>query len=260
MAWIESHQDLRDHPKVARLARLLDVQRTTAIGLLHHLWWWALDHAEDGDLGEYDAHDIAEACSWDGDAEALVKALLECGPGSKVGFVEDRDGRWLLHDWWQYAGKLVARRRADRDRKRAERGSPPAGPLEVPSVSDGRLADGAKTACAQNRQNQPDRGDDPAATGGAPSTRKKPATRAPESFEVTALLRSWAESKSLTLVDLAAETERFLDHHRAKGSAFSDWNAAWRTWMTRAQQYASERPRPAAVGERRDFHGNRIIT
>lgn len=61
-------------------------------------------------------------------------------------------------------------------------------------------------------------------------------------------LRSWATSKGLALVDLAAETEQFLDHHRAKDSAFSDWTAAWRTWMTRAQRYASERQRSGRNG------------
>lgn len=154
MAWIESHQELRDHPKVARLARLLEVDRATAIGMLHLLWWWALDHAESGDLGEYDAVDIADACLWEGPAETLVKALLDCGPGTREGFIEEVEGRWVLHNWWQYAGKLVARRRQDRERKQAGRqallvGSPP----DELGTSNGRPPDGAQTAYVteQNR-------------------------------------------------------------------------------------------------------------
>lgn len=147
MAWIESHQELRTSAKVARLGRLLDISRPSVIGMLHLLWWWALDHAENGDISDFDAGDIADACCWDGDPEALVKALRECGPGAKAGFIEDAEGRWVLHDWWQYAGKLVARRRSDRDRKRAERLADP----ESRGTSDGPPADGARTACAQNR-------------------------------------------------------------------------------------------------------------
>jgi len=39
-----------------------------------------------------------------------------------------------------------------------------------------------------------------------------------------------------------AETEQFVDHHRAKGSRMADWDAAWRTWMR-----SSYRKRPAAA-------------
>lgn len=161
MAWIESHQELRDHPKVARMGRLLDVPRTSVIGTLHLLWWWALDHAEDGDVTDYDALDLALACDWEGDPEALVKALLECGPGSKDGFLVETGGRMVLHDWWQYAGKLVARRRIDRERKQKERGSPP--DLHVQRTSNGQAQEVAGSPCGteQNRT-QPDPSPPPA--------------------------------------------------------------------------------------------------
>lgn len=156
MAWIESHQELRDHPKVARLGRLLDVHRTSAIGMLHLLWWWALDHAEDGDVTDFDAMDLALAADWEGDPEVLVKALLECGPGRREGFLAENEGRLVLHDWWQYAGKLVARRRIDRDRKRESRTPPDQG---VQWTSNRHVADGSETAYVTEpnptEQNQP---------------------------------------------------------------------------------------------------------
>jgi hypothetical protein len=34
------------------------------------------------------------------------------------------------------------------------------------------------------------------------------------------------------------EVTRWLDHHRAKGSRFVDWAAAWRTWRSRAEEYS----------------------
>ena len=42
MAWIESHQDLADHPKMIRCALELGIEEAAMIGYLHRLWWWAL--------------------------------------------------------------------------------------------------------------------------------------------------------------------------------------------------------------------------
>jgi hypothetical protein len=68
--------------------------------------------------------------------------------------------------------------------------------------------------------------------------RRKRRTPAPKAFEITADLRSWAEAKGLRF-DLDAETERFLDYHRSKGNAHSDWKAAWRNWMAKAVQFGT---------------------
>src|SRR5450756_2179828 len=73
--WIKSHQSLRTHPKTRKLARRLDVRVPEAIGTLHCLWWWAVDYAEDGDLSKFDHDDIADACEWVGDADALIAAV-----------------------------------------------------------------------------------------------------------------------------------------------------------------------------------------
>lgn len=78
MAWIESHQEIRLHPKVRRLATLLEIELSQAIGHLHCLWWWVLDYAPDGDLGQFQNEEIAAACEWSGDAHRLVEALAAC--------------------------------------------------------------------------------------------------------------------------------------------------------------------------------------
>jgi hypothetical protein len=72
---------------------------------------------------------------------------------------------------------------------------------------------------------------------------RKRATQAPDSIDITDAMRTWAASKA-PRVDLTSETERFLDHHRAKGSTFKDWTAAWRTWMSRAEGYGNVRQLP----------------
>src|SRR3954463_10759668 len=101
MAWIESHQELAQHPKTRRLVRTLGVGLPTAIGHLHMLWWWAMDYAAEGDLSAYSDEDIADAVSWAGDASTFVTALRAAG------FLNaDR----TIHDWHTYVGRLLEKR------------------------------------------------------------------------------------------------------------------------------------------------------
>ena len=121
MAWIEAHQELRDHPKTKRAARLLGISRPQMIGHLLCLWWWCLDYAEDGNLSDFDAEDIADAAEWDDDANEFVAALIDCGPADRPGFII-RDGDSLsVKDWSQYGGKYITKRNQGRDRQRAWR-------------------------------------------------------------------------------------------------------------------------------------------
>jgi hypothetical protein len=113
MAWIESHQSLRLHPKTRKLARELGVSLPQAIGHLHCLWWWALDYAQDGDLSQYEADEIADGAEWDGDPAVFIESLRRCG------FVTDK----AIHDWQDYAGRLIERREKNRERMRQARGA-----------------------------------------------------------------------------------------------------------------------------------------
>ena len=73
---------------------------------------------------------------------------------------------------------------------------------------------------------------------------RKADTDAPDVFPITESMRDWGRQHA-PLVDGTKQTRQFLDHHRAKGSVFKDWTAAWRTWMGNAQSYA-ERDRAAS--------------
>jgi hypothetical protein len=75
---------------------------------------------------------------------------------------------------------------------------------------------------------------------------RKRGTTAPDHFDITDKLRGWA-TENAPGIDVDAETENFLDHHRAKGSTFKSWDAAWRTWMRNAVKFAQQ-PRLRAVG------------
>jgi DnaD/phage-associated family protein len=115
MAWIESHQELARHPKTKKLSRLLGVSLPAAVGHLHFLWWWAMDYAQDGDISRFDEYDIADACGWDGEAKKIVTALIDSG------FVDQESTGLVIHDWYEYAGRLIDKREQNRERKRRSR-------------------------------------------------------------------------------------------------------------------------------------------
>lgn len=115
MAWIQSHQSLLTHRKTGRLARVLRMSRVTAVGHLHAVWWWCLDNAPDGDITDITDDEIAEAAMWEGEPSEFVDALIGAG------FVDRCDGQTVVHDWNDYAGKLVSKRKTDAERKRRQR-------------------------------------------------------------------------------------------------------------------------------------------
>jgi len=112
MSWIESHQSLLTHRKTIRAATELGISKYLLIGHLHALWWWALDNLDDqGCLLDLTDAEIAHAAGWPRKAPPFVQAL------TLAGFIDGALGRRGLHDWWQYAGKLNAKRATDRARK-----------------------------------------------------------------------------------------------------------------------------------------------
>src|SRR3990167_7774095 len=113
MAWIESHQSLATHRKTMALEAALGIDTPQAVGHLHLLWWWALDNAPDGDLSNVVDAVIARGAQWRGKAGDFVAALTASG------FLDE--GQRQIHDWNDYAGRLVAQREKNRERMRAQR-------------------------------------------------------------------------------------------------------------------------------------------
>lgn len=83
------------------------------IGTLVSLWLWALDNAQDGSLEGVSDKTIARVCDFpEKKAGKLMEALL------KHGFVDCDGDHYIIHDWYDYAGKLMDRREKDRERKK----------------------------------------------------------------------------------------------------------------------------------------------
>ncbi len=116
MSWIESHQELANHPKTKKMARKLGETIPSTIGRLHFLWWWAMDYAQTGDLSKFEPSDIADAVMWDGNPNEVLTALIESG------FIDAcEDGTLAIHDWNDYAGRLIDKRKQNTERKRLSR-------------------------------------------------------------------------------------------------------------------------------------------
>ncbi len=90
----------------------------TAVGHLHMFWWWAMEFAQDGDVSKFEAEDIADAMEYDGDPDVLMDALIYAG------YIDQTASGRVIHDWYDYAGKLIERRKSDALRKANSRRKP----------------------------------------------------------------------------------------------------------------------------------------
>lgn len=242
MAWIPSHQELRDHPKARKASRHAGVSLPQMVGHLHMLWWWALDHAPDGDLSKYDADDLADAAMWEGDPETLVKALRDCGPGESEGFLTD-DHR--LHDWDEYGGKYGQRVEAAR-KAAAARWHPNSNADALPPDSEGNADASGGASDPQTNGNAEESRGDKSRKPSTPPSGASPARgkRLPE---------DWHPEQEPELVKAiggqqAAKREwaKFRDYWLAKpgkDGRKTDWQATWRNWLRRAAESGPSKAR-----------------
>jgi len=70
-----------------------------------------------------------------------------------------------------------------------------------------------------------------------PIVARKRATQAPETFVIGEKLEEWLGEQGLTTTSVAEEVHHFLDYHKAKGSTFLDWDAAFRTWVRNSKKF-----------------------
>jgi hypothetical protein len=235
MPWLPSHQELREHPKTRRLTVMLGVPRAQVIGHLHCLWWWALTYADDGDLTRFDSLDIALAAEWEGDPQTFVDALLGCGGGGGAGFLDVRgdDGLWL-HDWDEYGGKYVEKRRREADRLREHRKS------SEGRTNGVRSTDAVDTANVGGKRRVEKSREEVIGASGEPKLEKRPLVLLPEGWAPNEKHKSFASENGL---DLDHEADQFRSHHQAKGSTYKDWDAAFRTWLGNAKKFQAQAPR-----------------
>ena len=138
MAWIKIHQQLKDHRKVFAAADELEICHVHMIGHIVSFWLWALDNAPSGSLEGISHRMIAKAAQWEKDPELFVDAL------ENAGFLDLRgDGELEIHDWYEYTGKLIDRREAEKQRSRRRRAA--ANATDDQETTDGQPTDDQRT-------------------------------------------------------------------------------------------------------------------
>ena len=243
MAWLQSHQELRSHPKTVKAARMLGVDLPTMIGHLHLLWWWALDHAPDGDLSKFDDEDIAMGAEFLRDGKTFVRVLMTCGPKGRAGFLTDS---YLLHDWNEYGGKY--QRRVEIAKQAAE------ARWTKNSQEQALLIDPQNDAYAlpeQSASNAEERRGEEKRKDQERSSSRKRADRAQR------LPDGWTPADEPELIaklgvnrqHVARELERFIDYWISQPGARGrkvNWQATWRNWLRRSVEIQSGGKAPEA--------------
>ncbi|GIO36910.1 hypothetical protein J41TS12_17710 [Paenibacillus antibioticophila] len=116
-----------------------------------------MEFAQDGDVSKFEAEDIADAMEYDGDPDVLMDALIYAG------YIDQTETGRVIHDWYDYAGKLIERRKSDALRKANSRRKPAEdnkdsadSPKDVQRTTDGN---GAESICNPNPNLNPNHKD-----------------------------------------------------------------------------------------------------
>ncbi|MDP3940115.1 MAG: hypothetical protein Q8R92_18515 [Deltaproteobacteria bacterium] len=124
------------------LARNLGIGRHTATGLMNDLWEWTGDYATDGAIGRHTNEDIADGIEYDGDANALIDALVQAG------WVDACDEhRVCIHDWAEQCDEWVKKRIARSKTPFAHPVETPSDDVSTPSVNHG----GQRQPCKERK-------------------------------------------------------------------------------------------------------------
>lgn len=208
MVWIESHQPLRNHPKLFSLMESLKITRRDAIGLLHLLWWWCADYAKDGQLDKVSLTHLCRELDWTGDKDQLLDALVECG------FVDRNPLR--IHDWPEYRLHFEAmaervERKRDGARRRAKDYRERKALRHAPEKRD------VMQSNADTRPEQPEQNN---------QLRVRKTFSKPTAEEVATYAKS---------IEFALNGSEFVDYYESKGwligkSPMRDWKATVRNW------------------------------
>lgn len=115
MTWIKIDTALPAHRKVFALGDELRLSNPTVVGHLVALWGWALDNAPTGVITGIRPRALAAAAQFDGDPDDFLAALIAAG------FIDRVGDQLTIHDWQEYAGRLIEEREANAQRAREAR-------------------------------------------------------------------------------------------------------------------------------------------
>ncbi len=165
------------------------------------LWWWCVDHAEDGDLRKFnDTHLTIVIESNPNQAKDVVDALVHAG------FLE-REPYFRIRNWWKFVRRFMQQRYKDRPEKWAKI---EALYIESTAGSDTGPVTGpvAVSATQETKPNQPNQPNKPMRKDGAQQD-PKDGFGLSSGLEEEAFLRFW----------------KFYPKKRSKGDAEKAWKS-----------------------------------
>ncbi len=227
--WIKMRTDLPEDPAVFKLRTITKLDRHGIVGRLYAFWCWADKHAVDGRVDGASSTTVDDVVQFEGFATAMQAVKwLEIGEDYVAIPKHDR-----------HNGESAKERSLKNQRQARWR----AGKKPVGAHVDERASTSPSTREEKRREElklvPPSPPTGKVNGNGQHRERKKPATRAPGEFEITEPMWVWAQEQGVPNQRIEAETAKFLDHHKAKGSLFSDWPAAWRKWMRNVVDFAA---------------------
>jgi hypothetical protein len=153
--------------------------------------------------------------------------------------IEKIDGGWRLLNYAKYRAMrdAEARREYQREWVGEKRRQEKSTHIDSRQSRPGSTQAEAEAEAEREGDKSP-----PLAPEGAPPRQqrrgRKPPTPVPEEFDLTEPLLAWAkEHTGLDAGAIERETQKMLSHNRAHGSVMADWQAAWRTWMLRVNDF-----------------------
>ena len=216
--WIKFETATPDKPEVWQIASELQIDPDAVVGKLLRVWAWFDSHTEEGN------------------APSVTKTLLDrnvavagfCDAMVSAGWMQDDGETITLPNFHAHNGKtaknraLTAKRVAKSKRESNDKGN----------------GDGVTRALPREEKRREE--DNPPVSPPSGGRQKQKRSQIPADFKPDDVRLAWA-GRECPAVDPKAETQQFIDHHRAKGNTFADHRAAWRTWMGKAQMWAKEK-------------------
>lgn len=221
--WIKVEVNTPDKAEVFAMAELLSIDSDSVVGKLIRVWRWFDQHTEDGNAVSVTKALVDRCAGVAGFADSMLS----------VGWLRQGQTGLELPNFDRHNGQTAKKRALTAKRVAAHKQRNGNDSLTLRALPREEKRRSKSPPRPPNGSNGHDLlGEIPGA-----STRKKPSCRAPEAFEITEPMWSWAQEQGVPDDRIQPETAKFLDHHKAKGSLFSDWPAAWRKWMRNVVEF-----------------------
>jgi hypothetical protein len=110
-SWIPIRNNLHESPRTVQVARILEVDKFTVVGMMVRVWSWVGDHTPDGVISDITPEEFDEVVGVAGLGQAMLRS----------GWMKRSGGDLLFPEWEQWNGQCSKRRLSDARRKQLKR-------------------------------------------------------------------------------------------------------------------------------------------